>query len=351
MKKKLLLGSIMLGAALTSTAQITITQNDLSNWYGATVIQAHDSVNLSSISPGNAGASQTWNLTAIGNDFQDTMQFLNPAGMPCSNNFPTATYGILVPDFVDGYAYLSVNATSLEFLGFCGVIIPPDTMTVPFTPPQKQLTFPSTFNTAFTGQTKQIMQFPNNPPPPDSIRIVSTINYTSLIDGWGNVTTLVGTYPSLRGKYTQYKIDSMFVYMLGSWQFSGYPPSMDTTITYDWWINNNFPVATIETDANGQVTSTSYVLQSTIGIEEANPETSHSFVFPNPASESFTIVNHHPDAKIITIIDALGKKILEANITKPDIQFSAKNLNRGMYFYLIRKANGETVSSGKILLE
>ena len=88
MKKKLLFGSIMLGAALTSTAQITITQNDMNNWYGLTVIQVIDTINLSSISPGNAGANQTWTLTTIGNDEQDTMQFSNPAGMPCSNNFP-----------------------------------------------------------------------------------------------------------------------------------------------------------------------------------------------------------------------------------------------------------------------
>ena len=143
MKKKLLFGSIMLGLALATTAQITINRSDLGNLAGAQVIRANDSTNLNLLSPGSAGANQTWNLTGIGNDYKDTMQFLSPAGTHCTGSFPTAT---LAASQQGMFIYIYDDNTVLELLGFCGVFMSPDTSVVPFTPPQKQATFPSTYN-------------------------------------------------------------------------------------------------------------------------------------------------------------------------------------------------------------
>jgi len=348
MKHFLFLGGIMLGLALISVGQITINRSDLGNFAGLTIIEGNDTTNLNLLSPGGAGINQIWDLTGIGNDYLDTTQFISPAEAPYSSNFPTATLA-----GTDGsmFFYIHDDNNSFEILGICGVFLPPDTSVVPFTPPQKQATFPSTYNTSFSGQTKIIVQFPNNPPPPDSVRIIQTTNYTSLIDGWGNVTTPTGTYSCLRQKYTEYQIDSTFIYISGfGWQSAG-TPTLDTTIEYRWWSQNSLFIATISTDGSANIKDAIYLILSTIGINEIQNISLVSSVFPNPASESVTIINNNPEAKTLTIVDVLGKKISETFISSTQVKLSCKNFNKGLYFYHIRDANGKMINSGKFLVK
>lgn len=340
----------MLWFALPSTAQITITADDFSNWNGINVIQIQDTTNLTGISPGNPGANQTWNLAAIGMDVQDTMRFLNPSGVGCSGSFPGATYAVVFPNF-DGYQYISITSSTLGVLGMCGVFMPPDIMIVPYTPALTKLTFPATFNTAFSGTTKQTMQFGLIPPPPDSGRLVSTITYTSLVDGWGNVTTPIGTYNSLRVKTTQTKVDSMFMYMDGNWTYAGLPPTTTSTTTYEWWVKKNFPVATLEMTGSGQVKSATYSVVSTVGVDEPSAGALQSGVYPNPASGSFTVINTNLDARKFTLIDVLGNRVFDSNITAQTMQFSTVKFSKGMYLYVFQNAKGESVSSGQFVIE
>ncbi|HLG34908.1 MAG TPA: T9SS type A sorting domain-containing protein [Bacteroidia bacterium] len=342
MKKILLLGGLMLGAALTSTAQITINRSDWGNIAGTSFIQANDTLNLNLLSPGNAGTNQSWNLAGTGNDYADTMQFVNPTGTLCSNSFPTAT---LAAGMQGQSVYLYDDNTVIEVLGFCGILFPPDTLVSQFTPPQKQVTFPSTFNTSFSGLTRQVLQFANSAPPPDSIRVVSTTNYTSLIDGWGNVTTPAGTYPALRQKHTRYQLDSTYVYMLGSWQFFG-SPSLDTTIEYSWLSQNNPFVATIETDGSGNIISAKYLLSTIVGVDETHDISPASSVFPNPATTELRIQDSGFRIDAVEIYDVLGEKVFsQAPGTKhyAPITIDVSGLKPGIYFVTVRDEKNNLV--------
>ncbi|MBS1537797.1 MAG: T9SS type A sorting domain-containing protein [Bacteroidetes bacterium] len=350
MKTTLLLCSIMLCLVLSSTAQITITRDDFTNLNGINVVQIQDTSNFTNISPGNPGANQTWNLSAIGKDVQDTMRFISPAGVGCSSSFPSATYAVVFPNF-DGYQYVSITSSSLDVLGMCGVFMPPDIMIVPYSPAYTKMTFPATFNTTFSGKTKQIMQFGITPPPPDSARLISTITYSSLVDGWGNVTTPIGTYNSLRVKATETKVDSMFYLLAGNWMYAGLPPTTTITTTYEWWVKKNFPVATLVLNSNGQIKSATYSVVSTVGIEKPTPEVLQSAIIPNLVSHSFTIINNNVEARKFTLIDILGNKVFDQEITDQQMQFSTAKLSKGMYLYIIRNAKDESVSSGKLIIE
>ncbi len=348
MKIKLLLGSIILGLAFTSTAQITINRSDLGNLVGTTYIQANDSTNLNTLSPGNAGENQMWDLTGISNDYQDTTQFLSPSGMHCSNDFATATLAIVDSGMI---IYIYDDNTVLELLGFCGVMIPPDTSSITFYPPKKQFTFPSTYNTSFSGQTKTIMQFSNNPPPPDSIRIVQTITYSSLVDGWGNVTTPVETYPSLRQKYTEYEVDSTFIYLTGTgWQLIG-APTFDTTITYTWSSQTNLFLAEIMTDGSGNIQSADYLISSTIGINETQDNQTTTAVFPNPSKGKFTIAVSSNSINAIEIYNLMGQKVFfTSDISRQmseEIDLSC--FPKGIYF--INIYNGEKTHKEKVVIQ
>ncbi len=340
----------MFGLALTSTAQITINRSDLGNFAGAQVISANDSTNLNLLSPGSAGAGQTWNLTDIGNDYKDTMQFLSPAATPCTDNFPTAT---LAGKQQDMFFYIYDDNTVMEMLGYCGVFMAPDTSVIQLTPPQKQMTFPFTYNTTFSGQTKQVIQFPYSSPPVDSMKQVSHISYTSLIDGWGNVTTPVGTYPSLRQKYTKYQIDSIFVHIIGTgWQFNG-SPTLDTTIEYSWSSQHNPFIATITTNWSGIVQSANYLFSSNLGVNEIQDISSALSVFPNPSNGKFTleVLGDKEQMASLAIYNILGEIIYTAPIQKQQTsnEIDLSNSPKGIYFMKIY--DGMKIYTAKIIIQ
>ena len=347
MKIKLLLGSIMLGLALTSTAQITISRNDLGDFIGAIFIQANDSTSLSTLSPGNAGANQTWDLTGISNNYQDTLQFLSPAGMLCSDDFPNATLALVRSGMI---VYLYDDNSVIESLGFCGVMIPPDTLSVPLTPPEISIIFPFTYNTSFSGQSKMKIQFPNNPSPPDSIRIVKTTNYTSLTDGWGNLITPLETYPALRQKFTRYQIDSTYGYFIGSgWQPVG-SINYDTTIEYSWLSQNNPFIATITTDLSGNIQNASYLISATLGINDKKDISFASSVFPNPSTGKFTIALRNSNVNTIEIYNVTGVKVFSASGINHRIydEIDLTNYPNGIYF--INIYTGEKSYKEKVVI-
>ena len=350
MKFNVLFSSLMLFGVMSASAQITITQDDFSNMNGVSVIQILDTTNLSAMSPGNAGANQLWDLSAIGDDSRDTVKFVNAAGVGCFSSFPTATYAMKVPGF-DGFVYLSVTSSSLDMLGMCGVFMPPAITIAPYTPGYKKLTFPATMGTTFSGTTKQILQFGLENPPPDSARQVSTISYTAVADGWGTVKTPFGTYNALRIKNTETKVDSLYMKMVDTWTYAGLPPTTTVTTTYEWWVKNNFPVANMQINAAGQVTNASYNVVTTSGVDEPTSGIPSTYIYPNPTSASFAVENSYPAARTFLLVNLLGQTVFEAPIVDPVMEFSTETMTKGIYMTIIRDAKGETLSTGKLVVE
>jgi hypothetical protein len=347
MKIKLTLGSIILGLAFTSTAQITIIRSDFGNLTGTIVINANDSTNLVTLSPGNAGENQTWDLTGLSKDYQDTMHFSSPSGLPCSGNFPMATLAAVSSGIP---MYLYDDNTVLAFLGFCGVLFPPDTSSLLYTPPQKQAIFPFTYNTSFSGQSKMILQYALPSPPPDSVRIVQTLTYHSLIDGWGNVITPSGTYSTLRQKLTRYETDSLFGYFTGTGWLAVGTPSNDTTIEYNWWSRNNPFIASITTGGSGNIVSANYLIYSTIGINEPHHMLLPVSVFPNPSSGKFTVALSGGCVNAIDIYTVTGEKVYTGSTVKSQKsqEIDLSGFPKGIY--LISIYDGKDTYKKKVVI-
>ncbi|MFH0894326.1 MAG: T9SS type A sorting domain-containing protein [Bacteroidota bacterium] len=352
MKIKLFFVSMLCAVALCSTAQIIINRVDLGNFIGVNVIQANDTTNLNLLSPGNAGVSQTWNLSGIGNDYPDTMNFFAPSAGPCSSSFPAATLaGSQNGSQGDFFFYMIDDNTKLEMIGLCGVFMAPDTSIVPLVPPQKQLSFPSTYNTAFSGQTKEILKIPNSTPPPDSIKMIMTISYSSLIDGWGTVTTPAGSFNSLRQKVTKFQTDSIFVYTtLTGWVSAG-APTIDTTIEYSWLSQTNPFIAGITVDAQGVVQSAKYLLSSNIGVNEISNNSGAINVFPNPSNGKLMITVNAGNAYIIDVYNAMGAKVYSNTSVKgqTSCEVDISQCRRGIYF--VNVFDGVKYLTEKIIIQ
>jgi hypothetical protein len=340
MKNKIFTGILMLSLALISTAQIVVNRNNFGNLNWANVIEAYDTTSLNLLSPGNSGANITWNLSALSNDYRDTMEFRNPTGYSCWEDFPTATLVVHTPEV---NMYIKDENTAISIIGVCTEIYPPDSSAIKYNSGQKRMTFPTTYNTSFNGQSRAVIDFPYNQPPLDSMRIVKNINYTSIIDGWGTVTIPTGTYPCLRQKYTSYDVDSFYVHVIGvGWQPSG-SPNRDTTIEYNWWSANNPFIANITTDWHGVVSSAKYLVYSNLGI--------HNTQTPSPSDGKFTITAIGCSFYSVRIINLAGETVYSRDFKNGQYTTIAdlSDLPKGLYFVKINDDNN--ISLQKIIIQ
>lgn len=239
-------------AAVTSSAQITITSADMPV-AGNVYFMAEDT-NVAVT--GAAGASQQWDFSGWQNHGIDTNYFADPSTLAGYSSFPSSNLGV-----TDGASniFLNNSSSSLDILGFY-TDFGSGPAALPFTPAQKFISFPSNYQTAYNGTSRYELAIAYPQPPVDSVKIISNISYSSEMDAWGTLTTpSYSGISCLRQKYTEIKTDSTFLYMFGSWSPSG-APTIDTTITYRWWSNSEeFPVAEIQTDGSGNVTSANYL--------------------------------------------------------------------------------------------
>jgi len=343
MKKHLLIVIALMLPTFASVAQITINRSDLGNFINSYVIHANDSTNLNLLSAGAPGANQTWDLTGLGNDYLDTMKFLSPDSSYCASSFPTANIaGIQSGNFF----FMQEDNSKLDMLGYCGVLMAPDTSVVPYNPPQTQATFPSTYNTTFNGQTTFKLRVAYTYMSLDSIGRNSYLTYSSLMDGWGSVTTPLGTFTCLRQKMVKYQTDSSFVHIAGAGWMAYGTPAVDTSIEYSWWSQHNPFIADITTSWNGAVKSANYMTASTLGIHEKDNNTRILSLYPNPTNGNITL-----DAGSgllqngkVEIYNLLGDKVYETLFSDKSSQLliDLSNVSGGVYFLKL-KTEKETI--------
>ncbi|MBC7865570.1 MAG: T9SS type A sorting domain-containing protein [Bacteroidia bacterium] len=349
MKKNLLNFSFAL-LCFSASAQITITQADLPT-VNSFVITANDT--LYSGTAGTTGTNQVWNFPGLINHDIDTTGFVGPAGQMGASNFPTANMCIASP--ADStWMYVNGSAGSFDVLGYYTY----DAnfggwLSLNFNPTYKYITLPSTYNTSFNNTAKTFIKIPYTAlPPADSIWLRESIAQTSNMDGWGNVTTPVGSYNALRQKITEIKIDSIFAHAFGSWNFLQATP--DTDVIYRWWANGKlFPVLEMTKDFAGNMKKpTSYMMLSNVGIADPGPAKGlYITAFPNPAETSinFTFPDNAKGASFI-IYDALGREFSSTTIQSPQLNVNTTSFEAGQYFFrYINKADG-TVMNGKFVV-
>lgn len=222
----------------SSFGQITITQSDMPA-PGTIVYSANDTSGASS--PGPAGASQSWNFSTLLTHTADTLLYYPSANTPYENDFPGSNLAITDST---SYQYYRNDSSAFSDKGFHTIAGALGAVNAAFNPPQKFITYPSTYNTAFSDSSNYVILAPYSPPPPDSVRFVARIIYSSIIDGWGTLTTPSGTFSTVRQKYITKEIDSIFIKFFGGWQF--YQEQISNDTIFRWFANNKkYPVLTM----------------------------------------------------------------------------------------------------------
>jgi hypothetical protein len=359
MKKSLLFFSSILVGAMGMNAQITITTADVSAPFKM-IQQAHDSV--PTVTPGSGGPSQTWNLSTLNTSALDTLEFLPPSFAPHATQFPTSNLAIHFYGN-NAWGYLINSSGSLTILGQSAIMDfggGPSDIVQKNTPAEILANFPSTYMTNFANNFTSDGTFyagiAAGPFTIDSLRRKSVITKTNNVDGWGSVTTPLGTFAALRFFEVKYNTDTTWVCSnaLGGWQTSGPlgpQVSSDSTKTYSWWANGiGFPLVQMNLDSTMAVKTVDWLKATpTTGVNEYTSDKS-IMVYPNPAQSEIHFGTDASKVTSIQIFDIAGRMIDAVEVSSDISTYSTSKLANGAYTYSVIGRNNNTLDRGKFTI-
>lgn len=344
-KTSLSLAALALTGAFNASAQITLNEGDMAQ-VGGQYIFINDTT--PTVTPGSAGANQTWNLTGINNSYIDTTFALSPSSTPYNSSFPSSNLAMkaIIPGAGESYEYANLGSDSLLVMGTV-VSNMGELNYGTYKPADIGMVFPATYNTQWTGSAINTVKVGISPG--DSAKEVILVTYTNVVDGWGTVTTPAGSFNALRVSVTfQPQYDSLYECLGGTWVFAGMVPS-SKAVSYNWYAKGqgNF-VAEIEEDGNGNVLSADYMKNAVpAGINEITNNLSVS-VYPNPASDYVNIlISSAAQTGYVKVLDITGREVENDVLNNGKIQINTSAYANGMYLYLITDNNGNLLDKGK----
>src|SRR5258708_2319670 len=144
MKKNLQLLAFIfiLVASLNSFAQPTITATGLN----AVIGDQFTSNTAAWMSPGNAGANQTWDLSTLVAGTTTTVTAVATAATPYATSFPNAN--LATYDGNTTYGYYKTSSTSWQNMG--AVVYTTATTIIPYYDTEDLFHYPFTYNSTFT---------------------------------------------------------------------------------------------------------------------------------------------------------------------------------------------------------
>lgn len=340
---------------VNSYSQITITNTDMP--------VANDTVRWSTtfdqwgIDATETGANYVWDysfLTETGQEL-DTFFAVTTTPFPYQfyfNNmilYPThkANFATRGTDFdlfgtitmTKVFDFFKVDAGQFSNVGFGANIngLPASVRSIPVDTIYK---FPLDYTDSFTSHGEWIMSIPNTfTYGQRKVRAVS-------VEGWGTLTTPLGTFQTLKVKMDIDIVDTLSVDSLGI-NFSFPRP---TSTEYHWLANGyNVPLLQINTSF-GIITTIKYQdsLRSTLGVNEI--ETSNIIAYPNPCTDYLVVQS---DGKyffdVIELFDMNGKLVLSQAGNKTFINIlNVNQLAAGIYNLVT--TSEKSVSTKKITI-
>ena len=354
MKKLFLSFAVMVSSLFIANAQIIINQSDMAT-IGTVIHMGVDTLSPIIVTPG--GPSQTWSYALTPQDRQDSIFFLQPNLTPFGSMNPTSNICFYqLPDTT--YAYLITNPSSTTMVGMAkSRIVNGNHITAfaHFSNDQTMMKFPANYldnfkdTSAFDTRIKYGHMFLIYLV--DSLRIKNRTWITDTIDAWGNITTPLGTFPSLREKKIEISQDSLWAYA-GSWidvtSMAGL--GIETLLTYSWYAPNmKYAIFQLVVDyATDTVKTASYMnALPSIGIADITYGNSKYIIYPNPANDVLNIYSNMTGNTRVEIFDNMGNLIRKITMKETDRKINISDLSLGMYYLKMTNLKNQLSSSGK----
>lgn len=317
MKKSLLIFfSAVLFTSVNLLAQPTLTATGINPVVGnvLTVVSG-----TTAVSPGSAGANQTWNLSGITGS-SGSYTVITSSSTPNGSMFPGAT---LSNSGSGAYPYYNTTSSAYQFYGTYG------STAQYYSNPEDYLHYPCTYNMTFTDAfvctySTSTMMYRNG-------------TTTVTADGWGTLTTPAGTFSNVMRLHTQ------STYM-DTGSIMSFPITAGmTTDLYAWYLNGNHAAlastATYTMDNSGSISTfslSSYLTNVVVGVSENISGEQALKLFPNPTSDNINIqIESGANANtVVKVTNMLGDEIsvMEINNTTANNNLDVSDLDEGIYF-------------------
>jgi len=331
MKKKLLFIASLL-CVQYSNAQIVIESTDIIQ-SGMTVERVRDTI--ATVEHGPDGADQTWVFTNVVPHVQINTSSVSPSSTPISSYNSSANQALTT----NNQTWLYMNLSNSSFIAK-GVYIEGDiTLNIPLNPDQTLMIFPTAYGNNFMDNSQYDITLLGSDVglPVYEVRNKRTSIINDSIKGWGELTTPVGVYNSLKGKRVELYYDSVWTKLAPFAPWTLYSSETNTTVSY-YWLSKEGKLPVAEISNSGRLTWTlTPPLPNTpnVGIE-GDLDIDEIIVFPNPAKSHINIT---ADASMLgslyTIYDNTGKAILFGEIISENTLIELEDLSKGLYYLSI----------------
>ncbi len=368
----LYLTAVLAASILKAFGQITVTATAFPV-AGDTVRFSIDT--FSNVAPGLPGGNQVWDYASLGsvNDgqtvYRPASEGQNSAGFPGAELVSIGQAG--------NETYYNTKPTRFEVIGYTGGGPAGLPLNLLFSPPVAQRRAPMTFG-GFPNQEKTdlAVTFPLTALPDsltmglgslfDSVRIGVHFERLDFVDAWGSIKLPAFTHAVLREKrfeQTNTKFD-LHLKFPPSWIPSPFPlpgAGLDTTITYNYFSENDKEAVAVVTMNNDETKATSVRYKrgaTTASTEPTSTTLARPTVqaYPNPAVE-YTIFHcsNVPDGKYtLKLYNILGDVVWRQDHQiaggNKKIRLELVDFKKGTYLYSLTDAKGNIIGTKRLMV-
>lgn len=324
-------------ASISSFAQITITNSDVSNVFAIGNSATIHSAETTTFNIGSTNGGNNWDFSSLQSTETFNLLSVNPASTPHIGEFPGAnisTYsqGVYQGDPAEIWSYLTLNGT-LSNMGqaitsstFPGLVIISEN-----NPASIEMQLPMTYNTSWSQSYVNTFSIPGLPPS------TSNVSINVVVDAYGTMTLPGGaSYEALRIR------ESVTV-------------NGTTSVSYSFLAKNGANVTVSATDPNPPTSGTidadwyDWNTPFTTDIEQISglPESFNlSQNYPNPFNPSTKIEYSIPEASFVElkVYDILGNEVAtlvdeEQSAGSYRADFSGSDVASGLYIAKLQAGN------------
>jgi len=280
------------------------------------------------VSPGSAGAAQTWNLSTMTGTTTTTSTMVTVGSTPNGSSFPNANES--GKSSSGTYSYIKTSTGAFQLYG---EVAPSGTTSVVFSysNPEDLLHFPFNYTNSYTDTWASVF---TNAGSTYYRKGTDSVKY----DGYGTLILPSGSYSNVsRVHFVQNYQDSTYITSFGPYIITY------RNDEYFWYLNGNHqPIADVYILTNSVAAPTqsgNYATSITVGIEEENAILSSYKLFPNPAATEASVSIKLTDAQKVEIklFNSLGAQVKpsvigEGSQGSNEYRLDVSTLPEGIYF-------------------
>ena len=358
MKKLLLFSLSILALPAFSQTPISILSTDMAQ-VGDVVNRKADTMTVLT-GPGPAGANQTWVMTSLSSYVNnENTSIIAPSASGTSAYNGNSNQALTN----DNANWLYLNLTSSTMIGkgaYGDLLMTGNNLNIPLNPDMLIHNFPRTYGSNFTDGFGIDVTFSGSEvgqPSVHQVRFKEVGTAYDTTDGWGSLTTPVGTYNTLRVKRVTFVKDTTWykLFSFSSWAILS--TKNDTTFGYTWLAKETkLAVAELSNDSVDQPKIFKWSLIPPITVSVDEKENLKAELFPVPASETVSLrlaSNAEAGEYFFTIYDVAGKMLMQEKINgsaSATYTFAVQHLPAGLYTWQLtgRKQITGQKNSGKL---